>query len=374
MRVVCLCLALFAPPVLAQTDVADIARDASARLAAASSQLQQAQSASDRVTALTRTIEAYEVGLRATQESLRRSTVREEFLTQALQTRQAEVARLVGVLQTIGANRTPVSLLHPSGPVGAARAGLMVADVAPGLQAQADEVAKTLEEITILRNLQQQATQQLQNGLNEAQEARTALTSALEARSDLPLRFAEDPVRTAILLSSTETLQAFADGLSDLTEDEVVFPSIALNGVKGELPLPVVGTLLRGFNDADAAGINRPGIIVATQPNALVTAPISATIRYRGPLLDYGNVMILEPTADTLFVIAGLDIVYGEIGEIVQAGHPLGIMAGLETASDAILTGARTGTVGQLTETLYIEVKEGQTSVDPLTWFALEKD
>ena len=53
--------------------------------------------------------------------------------------------------------------------------------------------------------------------------------------------------------------------------------------------------MLRGMNEADAAGIKRPGIILATRPGALVNAPTAATIRYVGPLLDYGNVMILEP-------------------------------------------------------------------------------
>ncbi|MEZ5674302.1 MAG: hypothetical protein R3D81_03325 [Thalassovita sp.] len=45
-------------------------------------------------------------------------------------------------------------------------------------------------------------------------------------------------------------------------------------------------------DESDAAGIARPGVVLATRPRALVTTPTAATIRYLGPLLDYGNVMI----------------------------------------------------------------------------------
>ena len=98
--------------------------------------------------------------------------------------------------------------------------------------------------------------------------------------------------------------------------------------------------VLRRPDEADAAGVRRPGLTLATRPRALVTAPWPATIRYRGPLLDYGNVMILEPGGGYLLVLAGLDTVYGEVGEVVAAGAPLGLMGGAETATAEFLASA----------------------------------
>jgi hypothetical protein len=57
----------------------------------------------------------------------------------------------------------------------------------------------------MLRLLQQEATAQLQLGLSEVQSARVALSNAIAERADLPRQFSEDPVRTAILISSSET-------------------------------------------------------------------------------------------------------------------------------------------------------------------------
>ena len=72
-------------------------------------------------------------------------------------------------------------------------------------------------------------------------------------------------------------------------------------------------------------------------PRALVTAPWPATIRYRGPLLDYGNVMILELGSGYLLILAGLETVYGEVGDVVPAGAALGLMGGPEAVAQEFL-------------------------------------
>ena len=188
-------------------------------------------------------------------------------------------------------------------------------------------------------------------------------------RTDLPRRFTEDPVRTALLIAGSETLDAFAGGLADVVDGELgdIIPDAS--AAKGSLGLPVQGQILRRAGEADAAGIERPGLIVATRPRALVTSPAAATIRFRGPLLDYGNVLILELAPGVLLVLAGLAESFGEAGQIVPAGAPVGMMGGVTPSADAILTETAAGRAGNRTETLYLEVREGQSPVDPALWF-----
>ncbi|MES2541235.1 MAG: peptidoglycan DD-metalloendopeptidase family protein, partial [Pseudomonadota bacterium] len=121
--------------------------------------------------------------------------------------------------------------------------------------------------------------------------------------------------------------------------------------------------------EADATGVRRPGITLATQPRALVTAPWPATIRYRGPLLDYGNVMILEPGDGYLLVLAGMETLYGEVGEVVAAETPLGLMGGSPGAAADFLAGSPDRSGGRDTETLYMELRQGAAPVDPIPWF-----
>ncbi|MCE8007399.1 peptidoglycan DD-metalloendopeptidase family protein [Aestuariivita sp.] len=374
LRAACTVILLTIGPAMAQDDPATAARAAAAQLEQAALSLQAADGARDRVRALTQTVQAYEAGLAAMRDGLRQAALREGQLRRRLEAREAEIADLLGVLQTIGSAPPPVLMLHPGGPQASARAGMMLADVTPGLNARAADLRQDLREVETLRLLQQSAAGTLEEGLSGVQAARADLSQAVADRTDLPRRFTEDPVRTAILISSTETLEGFASGLSDMTGEQIAPSAADISDRRGQLDLPTQGLVLRRAGQADAAGITRPGILVATRPRALVTAPAAATIRYLGPLLDLGNVVILEPQAETLFVLSGLSEVYGEPGLVIPEGTPIGLMGGADPEIGTILSTSSEGTGTDRSETLYIEVREGGAPVDPETWFQTDKD
>ena len=361
MKPLALILCLVATPLAAQ-DAGEKARAAAEALEAASVLLDTADEAQDRVAALTDTVRAYEDGLTAMREGLRAATIRETELSRKLSAQEAEVARLLGALMAVGDRAAPRTMVHPGGPLDAARSGMLVAALTPGLAAQAAELRADLEEVTALRSLQQNAADTLQEGLSGVQAARTALSQAIADRTDLPRRFTEDPIRTELLIASTETLQGFASGLAKIAEDETGPPLPPIADRKGSLPLPVRGVVLHGAGDRDAAGVSRPG--------ALVTPPAAATIRYAGPLLDYGLVVILEPQADLMFVLAGMDTVFGETGQVLAAGAPVGLMGG---PAGNNMSPSGEGAGGGRSETLYIEVREGDVPEDPLRWFTTDK-
>ncbi|WP_237058937.1 murein hydrolase activator EnvC family protein [Loktanella sp. M215] len=367
MRLVAILLALCIAGPLAAQSPGDAATQAAERLRAAKGQLEAAAGSRDRVAALTETVRAYEDGLVALRDGLRRVAIRQDTLQVQLDARQAEVSQLLGVLASIGKAPAPLLLLNPAGPLGTVRSGLLVADVTPALQTQADALRAQLQELALLQSLQETAADTLRDGLQGAQQARAALSAAVSDRTDLPQRYTEDSVQTALLLASTDTLAAFADALSGSVD--VAAPELA---PQGDLPLPVRGTVLRAFNAPDAAGIARPGVVIAARPRALVTTPVAATLLFRGPLLDYGNVVILEPAQDVLFVIGGLAEVYGEAGQVLPAGAPLGLLGGDSPDVDAILTDPAPGSAVAATQTLYLEVRDGQSPVNPGTWFALD--
>jgi len=366
-RVLGLCAGLGLGAGQAQS-VVEQATTAAADLQTAVAALDEAKDARDRVSALTQTISAYELGLAALRESLRQASIREAAIALQFEAKRDRVAQLVGVLSRIEADPGPLLLLHPDGPLGTVRSGMMLADVTPALQAEAEALRTDLEEMRDLKGLQTAAGETLGEGLRVAQEARTVLSQAISDRTDLPKRFTEDPEVLRGLLESADTLDAFAGGLSLNEAENGGMQDFA--SAKGTLPLPVLGTVLRRAGEADAAGVRRPGLLLATRPRALVTAPWAATIRYRGPLLDYGNVMILEPGGGYLLILAGLETVYGEVGEVVASGAPLGLMGGGEPGVTEFLVSVQDGGGARDTETLYMELRQGTEPVDPAEWFA----
>ena len=189
-------------------------------------------------------------------------------------------------------------MLRPLGPVPAtARSGMISGRVTPALQVEVDTLRAQLEELQVLQAIQEGALQTLQDGLEGASRARAELSAAIADRTDLPRRFTEDPLQTSLIIASTETLDAFASGLAEIQQTHDDVPSPDATGLKGGLALPVQGAVLRRFDQTDAAGIARPGILVGTRPRALLTAPVAVTVLLQRPLLRLRHGSVLEPGA-----------------------------------------------------------------------------
>jgi septal ring factor EnvC (AmiA/AmiB activator) len=342
-------------------------------LEAAADSLVAADSATDRVGALTETVRAYEEGLSALREGLRRASIQERSIALVFEAKRDRLSRLLGVLQTIGTSPAPLLMMHPTGAIGTARSGMILSEVTPALQHEALVLRNQLEEVRDIRSLQQSAATQLTKSLAEVQTARAELSKAVADRVELPRSFTSDANKMRALVESSDTLQGFASGLTDLNPSDLNNPA-DFESAKGNLPLPVAATILHRFNETDAAGVKRPGIVLATRAQSLVTAPWPATLRYSGPLLDYGNVVILEPSKGYLLILAGLGQTFGEVGEVLDQGAPVGLMGGLPPNPDAFLITAAKGGGGNQQESLYIELRQGDEPVDPATWFATNKE
>lgn len=337
------------------------AQDAVAQMRQARVQLEAAEGSADRIAALTQAIQAYEAGLSAMRAGQRDLALREADLAEELAERREGMGKLLAALTTISRTPQPVQRAHPSGPLDTARAGMLVADMTPALETQTAELRTLLAKTRSLRQEQDEATQILADGLQEAQTARAALGQAMSNRDTLPTRFADDPVQTALLIAGAETLGAFATQVAIARPDQ---PETLT--ASGNLPLPVKGYVLSD----DGSG--RAGVRIAAAPRALVTAPAAATILFQGALLDYGTVVILEPAVDVLFIMAGLEEVFGQIGEVVAKGAPIGLLGDDQTYDDGILTENDGIGTGARAQTLYLEVRDGQGPLNPDAWFALE--
>ncbi|MEL7344269.1 MAG: peptidoglycan DD-metalloendopeptidase family protein [Pseudomonadota bacterium] len=363
-----LCALLFAlwPLASAASDPAGMAARAAAELDQAALALQGADGARDRVDALTRIVRAYESGLSALREGLRLATLRERALSENFAAEQDRLGRLLGALQSMQSSPETLLLLHPSGALDSARAGMLISDVVPAVEAEAAQLRERLQEVVALRAIQASGLATLEEGLIGVQSARSALSLAIAERRPPTDNVETDNAAMQALINSAETLSAFA---SSLGFEGVEADGESFRDAQGVLAWPATGTPLRGFNEADASGTRRPGLILATGTQALVSAPWSGTVRYSGPLLDYGNVMILEPEIGYLLVLAGLGGVYAAQGDIVAKGDALALMGGDPSGARENLDDLSRGRGPGQEETLYIELRVGNKPVDPEPWF-----
>jgi septal ring factor EnvC (AmiA/AmiB activator) len=59
---------------------------------------------------------------------------------------------------------------------------------------------------------------------------------------------------------------------------------------------------------------------------------------------------------------------------VLPGGSPVGLMGGTAGTDDLLPIEANQDTGARQTETLYMEVRENNTPVDPLEWFRTDKD
>lgn len=371
-RRIALLLALALPGATLAQDRAPgvMAEEAAQALSEARAKLDAAGDARDRIRALTETVHAYEDGLGALREGLRRARAEEVTLRRRIDAESQTLQSLLGVLLTMQQSPETTLLLHPSGPLDTARAGMLLTDVSPELAKQTAAMRARVVALEELETLQTEASATLQQGLEDIAEARTQLGEAVNARQEPPRRLTSDDAALKALAESAETLDGFAANLKSLNRA----PGGDFRALKGKLPLPVSGHLLRRAGATDAAGVTRPGVILATPARGVVTAPMTATIRYLGPLLDYGNVIVLEPATGWMMVMAGLETLYGAPGDIVDAGDPIGLMGGQVAPVPSMVSADATPRPPARPVTLYLELRRKGEPIDPAPWFTALKE
>ncbi len=354
-----LCLTLAGGPILA--DPAQRALDAARAIEAATTAMQEAGSGRAQIAALGETIQAYEDGLVALREGLRTAQLEERAQTQRFRAASERLTRLLGVLMATERTDPALAMLHPEGALATARAGMLLGEISPALAREAATLREELEELRALRRARQYGTLALEQGLEAAQTARTRLAQAIADRGPLPQRLGDSEDYLAALARDSETLQDFAADLAGRSAHAEGSPALSFLAARGTLALPVRATLLHGFGASDAAGVTRDGLVLATAPEALVTAPWSATVRYAGPLSGHGQVVIVEPAEAYLMVLSGLDEVLVRTGEILPEGTPLGTMPPAPPGQ---------ANSGSRSQTLYFEIRHEGKPIDPEPWFA----
>jgi septal ring factor EnvC (AmiA/AmiB activator) len=319
---------------------------------------------SDPLPALASVVQAYDDALAALRAAERETLLARKSAEAALAAKGAELSRVLAALQAAGGPTTAERILHPAGPLGAARAAMLMSAAAPALEARAAQARTGLEDLETLDKAIAVARARLTAGAATARAARVALAG--RAHDAAPFAPGETLNR---LEASAASLQAATLAVAESPAGR----RIAAEPPPGNWPLPVKGAVLRRFNEPDAGGTPRPGLVVATAPGAILTAPAAMTVRFLGTIRGYGNVMILEPDPGYLLVLTGFAEALVAPDQVVAPGAPLGLMADPPTPTEGPAA-QDSGQSVALTQTLYVETRVSGESVDPAKWFALDKE
>jgi septal ring factor EnvC (AmiA/AmiB activator) len=119
---------------------------------------------------------------------------------------------------------------------------------------------------------------------------------------------------------------------------------------------PVAGSVSRNFSDPTESG-PASGLTFRTPPNARVVSPCGGRIVFGGSFRSFGLLLIVDCGGGYHFVLAGLERLDVQVGQQVQPGEPVGVMAGWEPGAN------------NDRPALYIELRRGGVPVNPSPWF-----
>lgn len=128
-------------------------------------------------------------------------------------------------------------------------------------------------------------------------------------------------------------------------------PLAPIATAKGGLRLPVTGSLVGKYGDRRGVNNTLKGMEIAAIPGAVVTAPFDGEVLFTGKFLDYGNIVILRHSEKYHTLLAGLNRIQAERGQVISRGAPVGMM-------------------GQGKENkLYVEFRQNGKPINPQAWY-----
>jgi len=306
-----------------------------------------------------------------------------DLLALILEDRRA-LADTLAAMQRIEHNPPPAFLVTPGNVKSATRAAMLLRGISLELQARSDILKQRLTDLETTRTNMDKQRRDIANNAQEVDTRLINIKGTLSKKSALNTKLDQDRAKKVKeaneLAAEASTLRdliaTFEDNAADITprlkpsaqnpdptprmkpkkrrrSTPIYVPpaSMRFADARGELPLPVFGSLTRRFGTPIPGSGAAKGITLTTNFKAQVISPFPGRIEYAG-LFNNDHVIIMNVGDGYFIVLSGLGAVFTQAGTLVKAGEPLGVMP-------------QNGT--QKPE-LFMEFRKNKTSIDPKPW------
>ncbi|WP_062630647.1 peptidoglycan DD-metalloendopeptidase family protein [Devosia sp. Leaf64] len=307
----------------------------------------------------------------------------------------AEIANVLAALERISLNPPPALVVDPSDALGSARGAMLIAAIVPQLRERAETVSADLKQLMTIKEQALAEEQTLKANYAVLEEEQLRIATLIAARKQgiqqVGAQLDTEEAAALELAERASTLRELIDALSARANQattpttttspdmpqlspeaiQVAFanaartePAVPFPMARGYLTQPANGVTVVQFGAGDGFGGIAQGQSVVTRAEAQVVSPADGWVLYKGPYLNYGQIIILNTGQGYTALLAGLDSISVDIGQFVLMGEPLGQM-GSRTIGRTVTTNA-----GNAQPTLYIELRQNNQPIDPETWWA----
>lgn len=335
-----------------------------------------------------------EAKLDASEQRLIQLGREEADIRESLEARRKVLAEVLGGLVRLGRRPPPALMVRPDDALQSVRSAMLLGAVLPELKAETDLLAS---ELTAQERVRQETARErdaladLKVSLAEERRRTAALIDEKKKSLDQgEAALASEKTRAAALAAEagnvrelmqrmeteiaatrkaaeeaaqTPADQGAAAKLAALQNPGRLTPGMAFDEAKGLLPLPVGGTVLKGFGTEDGYGGQEKGVSFGTRVEAQVASPSDGWVVYAGPFRSYGQLLIINAGGGYHILLAGMDKITVELGQFVLSGEPVAVMG----RGPQLVSSASLGTAQPI---LYVEFRKDGNSIDPAPWWA----
>jgi septal ring factor EnvC (AmiA/AmiB activator) len=295
-----------------------------------------------------------------------------------LHERRDVLANVLAAMQRIVSSPAPSLLLQPDEALKSVRAAILLGAVVPEMRNQADKLVADLSDLAQVRRdiaAEQESLRQSQIALEEERSRISALIEVRQREFGANQKAYEaERSRAGLLAKQADSIQDLVSKLekeiAEASEREARARNAALTAFadsKGKLPMPVAGKQIRAFGAANEAGGTEKGLSLATRPGAEVNSPCAGRVVFAGPFRNYGQLLILNAGGGYHILLAGMESITVDLGQVVVAGEPVAVM-GNGAAISAV------SALGFSEPILYVEFRKNGNSIDPAPWWAATED
>jgi septal ring factor EnvC (AmiA/AmiB activator) len=291
-------------------------------------------SLSDELISTARSLQQHEAEDQRLSKEIATLENRQKSLTQVWTQDRRTIADLLMAMQRL--RRTPPQALifSPQNPIESAQGALIMARVVPTIQTRAQGLKNQIEQAQKIAYNLAHTRSQLQSNAKQLFSRKAELESLslqknkIFERTTQDLKDQQSEIRQ--IAAQAQDIRDLMKRLSDNQSRRQKKPkpektTAAWKG-NGALILPVQGTILTGYEEPDDLGAPSKGLKISASSGAVAVAPMAGTVRFAGPFLNYGLMVIVEHANGYHSLIAGLEKIDTVVGQNVNGGEPLGFL------------------------------------------------
>lgn len=265
---------------------------------------------------------------------------------------EADLARLLPLMQRLSTAPASTLLAAPLPPGGAVRGVALLRGIAQAIADQARTVQTETAQLTQLIAAAQASQKQLVQAAAKQAAAEAAVAQQIAAARSAEMAAADtDTAQITARLKASNRLDTLHDAVTSLVPPAPT-PANLTAGAGGA---PVAGSVVMAYGTPTLAG-PATGISYGAAPGALVTSPCAGTVMFAAPFPSYGLMVIADCGHGDSVILAGMHRLDVAQGEHLAHGQPIGAMQGFNPAEPAHQP------------RLYVELRQNGTPVDPTPW------